>query len=107
MTVQEQFELPDVDGSSAIYGSPYRTAEGVTVVPVTKPAGRFRRARPLGVFVVADGKTTWHAVTDDTAIALTGIFVGLMATTLSLIAVIRRPPWPDVTIRVNKRAGTS
>lgn len=105
--MREQFELPDVDRGPAIYGSPYRTPEGTTVIPVTKPAGRFRRARPLGVFVVADGKAAWHAATDDTAIALTGIFVGLMATTLSLIAVIRRPPWPDVVVRVHKRAGTA
>ena len=102
MTMREQFDLPAVAGDSAVYGTPYRTAEGVTVIPVTRPGGRMRRARPLGVFVIGEGKATWHAVTDDTAIALLGIFVGLLATTLSLIAVIRRPPWPDVSIRVHR-----
>ncbi len=100
MTVRDEFDLPAVAGDSAVYGAPYRTPEGVTVIPVTRPAGRFRQSRPLGVFVIDDGRAAWHAVTDDTAIALLGIFVGLVATTLSLIAVIKRPPWPDVRIRV-------
>ncbi|MEV5651532.1 hypothetical protein AB0L57_25055 [Nocardia sp. NPDC052254] len=102
MTVREQFDLPAVAGDSAVYGTPYRTSEGVTVIPVTRPAGRLRRERALGVFAIGDGKATWHAVTDDTAIALLGIFVGLVATTLSLVAVIKRPPWPDIHIRVRK-----
>ncbi|AHH15985.1 hypothetical protein NONO_c11780 [Nocardia nova SH22a] len=100
MTVREQFDLPAVAGDSAVYGTPYRTTEGTTVIPVTRPRGRLRRERPLGIFVVGDNGATWHAVTDDTAIALLGIFVGLVATTLSLAAVIKRPPWPDVRIRV-------
>ncbi|NKY86394.1 hypothetical protein [Nocardia veterana] len=102
MTVREQFDLPAVDEDSAIYGDPYRTPEGATVIPVTRPGGRWRRARPLGVFVVADGKASWHAVTNDTAIALLGITVGLVATALSLTAVVRRPPWPDVTVSVHR-----
>ncbi|MFF4022183.1 MULTISPECIES: hypothetical protein [Nocardia] len=103
MTVRERFDLPAVGDDSAVYGTPYQTPEGATVIPVTRPGGKFRRARPLGVFVIQDGNTGWHAVTDDTAIALLGIFVGLVATTLSLIAVVRNPPWPDVTIRIDRK----
>ncbi|WP_227984095.1 hypothetical protein [Nocardia spumae] len=102
MTIREQFDLPAVAGDAAVYGTPYQTSDGVTVIPVTRPAGRFRQSRPLGVFVVEGGTASWHAVTDDTAIALLGIFVGLVATTLSLIAVIRNPPWPEVTVRVHR-----
>ncbi|WP_068280647.1 hypothetical protein [Aldersonia kunmingensis] len=108
MTEHEQFDLPAVAGDSAVFGVPFRTPDGVTIIPVTRPAGWFRPARPLGIFVIDDGKAadekaTWHAVTDDTALATFGTFVGLAATVLSLIAVVRRPPWPDVTVRVHRR----
>ena len=102
MTVRDRFNPPGVADAPAIYGEPYQAPDGATIIAVTRPAGVFRRARPLGVFVVDDGTATWHAVTDDTAIALLGICVGLVATTLSLIAVVKRPPWPDVQIRVQQ-----
>ncbi|MBO0856252.1 MAG: hypothetical protein J2P18_21075 [Nocardia sp.] len=98
MSVREEFDLPAVGGDSAVYGTPYRTSEGVTVIPVTRPAGRLRPARAVGIFTVEKGGTGWHAATDDTAVALAGILVGLVATILSLVAVIKRPPWPDLRI---------
>ncbi|QRY61870.1 hypothetical protein JVX90_15880 [Gordonia sp. PDNC005] len=83
--------------ASALYGTPIRTSDHVTVIPVSMPATRFRPSRALGVFVVTDdGDTTWRSAVDDTRIAQLGITVGLVATIMSLAAVIRRPPWPDL-----------
>ncbi|ALG86711.1 hypothetical protein ACH46_07935 [Gordonia phthalatica] len=76
-----------------MYGEPMKVSDRVTVVPVSAPAGRFRGARPLGVFAIIDGDVVWRPATDDTAIALLGISVGMVATVLSLTAVIRNPPW--------------
>lgn len=70
------------------FGQQYQTPDGATVIPVSKPAG---------VFVVKDGKPIWSAATDDTRIAILGIVVGLVAATLAGIAMVRRPPWPDMT----------
>lgn len=89
----EPFRLPDLGIPSAMYGEPMRISDRVTVVPVSAPAGRFRRARPLGVFAIVDAEVTWQPATDDTTIALLGIGVGMAATVLSLVAVIRTPPW--------------
>ena len=86
-------DLPDLDAETAMYGAPMRISDRVTLVPVSAPAGRFRSARPLGVFAVVDGEVVWRPATDDTAIALLGIGVGMVATVLSLSAVIRTPPW--------------
>jgi hypothetical protein len=53
-------------------------------------------ARPVGVFVVRDGKATWEPVVDATRIALIGGLIGLVSATLATLAMLRRPPWPDL-----------
>lgn len=77
-----------------VYGQPYETADGTTIVPVAKLRGS--SAKPLGVFAVKDGKAKFVPATDDTKIALMGILVGLVAATLAGVAMVRRPPWPDL-----------
>src|SRR6476660_2901749 len=51
-----------------VYGQPYETADGVTVVPVARVRGRTKAgadtdlhltARPVGVFVIKNGEATW------------------------------------------------
>jgi len=76
-----------------VFGQLYETPDGATVIPVSKP---------VGVFVVKDGKPIWSPATDDTRIALMGILVGLIATLLAGIAMVRRPPWPDLHGEVSK-----
>lgn len=68
-------------------GQQYQTPDGATVITFAKPAG---------VFVIKDGKPTWAPATDGTRIALFGILVGLVAATLAGIAMVIRPPWPDL-----------
>jgi uncharacterized spore protein YtfJ len=97
--------VPDAD-ASRVYGQPYETADGATVIPVAKVRGRsgpgagdtrFRlSAKPIGVFVIKDGKATWQPAVDGEGVAMMGILVGLVSATLAGIAMIRRPPWPDL-----------
>lgn len=43
-----------------------------------------------------DDQVTWHAAVDHERIALIGVATGFFAAVLGTIAVIRRPPWPDL-----------
>jgi hypothetical protein len=88
-----------------VYGQPYETADGVTIVPVAKVRGRTKAgadadlhltARPVGVFVIKNGEATWVPAVDSTRIALMGELIGLVAATFATLAMVRRPPWPDL-----------
>ncbi|WP_420751432.1 hypothetical protein [Rhodococcus sp. O3] len=88
-----------------VYGEPHETADGTTIITVTdlrRP--RFRRTdaapvpKPLGVFVVHGGEVRWEAAVDGTRIALVGELIGLVAATIATLAILRRPPWPDLHI---------
>ena len=83
----------DARSDTTVFGQQYETSDGATVIAVSKP---------VGVFVVKDGKPTWAPATDDTRIALMGILVGLIATLLAGVAMVRRPPWPDLHGEVSK-----
>ena len=59
--------VPDA-AAAQVYGQPYETVDGVTVLPVAKVRGRTKpgadadlrlAAKPVGVFVVKDGEATW------------------------------------------------
>ncbi|RDH79140.1 hypothetical protein DVS77_06695 [Mycolicibacterium moriokaense] len=99
-----------------VYGQPYETMDGVTVLPVAKVRGRTGPgaddadlrvvAKPAGVFVIKDGQATWVAAVDSTRIALMGELIGLVAATFATLAMVRRPPWPDLHGTVSKRIGT-
>ena len=79
--------------ASRVYGQPYETADGTTVVAVAKcrrrlgsrvddPRNRLS-AKPLGIFVVKDGKGSFVPAADATKIAMMGILVGLVSATLA------------------------
>jgi hypothetical protein len=81
--------------AARVFGGAYQTDDGTTVIPVTTM--RSARPRPAGVFVVKDGKASWVPAADDAGrIAMMGILVGLVAATFAGIAMVRRPPWPDL-----------
>ena len=92
--------------AARVFGGVYETADGTTVIPVTKVRGaskpgaadgRFAlRAKPAGVFVAKDGKAAWVPAVDAGRVAMMGILVGLVAATLAGVAMVRRPPWPDL-----------
>ena len=77
--------------ATRVYGQPYQTPDGTTIIPVSRTRGG-----ALGVFVVKDGATKWVPAVDETRIAMMGILVGLVAATLAGVAMVRRPPWPDL-----------
>ncbi|MEV4123458.1 hypothetical protein [Nocardia sp. NPDC049707] len=85
-----------VDDSLA-YGQPYETSDGTTVITVTRTSGLLRSARPVGAFVVHDGEVSWTPAVDATQIALMGELIGLLAAVIATLAVLRRPPWPDLS----------
>jgi hypothetical protein len=96
--------VPD-PAAAQVYGQPYETADGVTVVPVARVRGRTRpgtgsdlhlTAKPVGVFVIKDGEATWVPALDSTRIALMGELIGLVSATFATLAMVRRPPWPDL-----------
>ena len=45
-------------------------------------------AKPVGVFVIKDGEASW--------VPLMGELIGLVSATFATLAMVRRPPWPDL-----------
>lgn len=73
-----------------VYGEPYQTPDGATVIPVVKPRG---------VFVIRGDRASWVPAVDGNRIALIGVITGLLAAVIASLAVLRQPPWPRITIR--------
>ncbi|GAA5090374.1 hypothetical protein [Nocardia iowensis] len=87
---------PDV-GSLRVFGEPFETADGSTIITVTRAGGGPFAASPLGIFVINDGKVHWEAAVDTNRLALFGEFIGLAAAVIFTLAIFRRPPWPDLS----------
>ncbi|SNT17454.1 hypothetical protein [Rhodococcoides kyotonense] len=79
-----------------VFSDPHTTDDGTTIVGVSSVRAD-GSATAVGMFVVSGGQCTWSPVVDRTRIAIFGISVGLVAATFSALAVLRRPPWPDLT----------
>jgi hypothetical protein len=96
-------QLPTDPGARRVYGEPYQTADGATVIPVAKvrERGHFS-AQPIGVFVIHGGEASWVPAIDGDRIALMGVLTGLLAAVIGTLAVLRRPPWPDITIKESR-----
>jgi len=110
MNLREAREVIDTlaadPDASRVYGQPYETADGTTVIGAAKLRGRSApgaddsrirlSAKPIGIFVIKDGKASFVPSADATRIATMGILVGLVAAALAGVAMVRRPPWPDL-----------
>ncbi|MBF6177373.1 hypothetical protein [Nocardia otitidiscaviarum] len=96
MTVRDRLaELPTADAGE-VFGTPYQTPDGTTIVPVSR-TGYFRKAlRPVGMYVIHEGKAAFEPAVDHTRIALLGELIGLVAAGLATAAMLRRPPWPEM-----------
>jgi hypothetical protein len=120
MRLQEVFDTLSMDsGASRVYGQPYETADGATIITVARVRGKTRpggphvdggappelsvRAKPVGVFVIKNGNVSWKPAVDETRIALVAELIGLVAATLATLAMVRRPPWPDLWGSVSRR----
>ena len=96
MNIPESLEhLPTNGTRGRVYGEPYRTADGGTVIPVAKV--RADTATPMGLFVIYGGTARWVPAVDTNRIALIGIITGLLSATIGTLAILRRPPWPDLS----------
>jgi uncharacterized spore protein YtfJ len=122
--LSDLLELPADRNVKRVYGEPYETADGTTVIPVARiRVGRGRRrcdvddenpgdahdaaafgftAAPVGVFVVQGGQASWVPAVDANRVALIGVTTGLLAAVISSLAVLRQPPWPRITITDGK-----
>jgi hypothetical protein len=90
-----------------VYGEPYQTPDGATVITVAKVRRRRNRgpgdgdpnviAEPMGVFVVRGEQASWVAALDANRMGLIGVLTGLVAAVIGSLAVLRRPPWPDLS----------
>ena len=88
-------QLPTNGTRGRVYGEPYRTADGGTVITVAKV--RAGTSTPVGVFVVHGGTARWVPAIDTNRIALIGAITGLISAVIASVAVLRRPPWPDLS----------
>lgn len=64
---------------------------------ITVAKVRAGAAAPMGVFVVHGGTVRWVPAIDANRIALIGVITGLISAVLASAAVLRRPPWPDLS----------
>src|ERR1700759_64555 len=89
MNISESVEqLPTNGTRGRVYGEPYRTADGGTVIPVAK--GRAGTSTPMGVSGSYGGTARWVPAVDTNRIALIGIIAGLISATIGTLAVLRR-----------------
>src|ERR1700678_2508469 len=96
MNLPESVEqLPTNGTRGRVYGEPYQTADGGTVIPVAKV--RAGTSTPMGVFVIYGGTARWGPAIDSNRVALSGGITGLISAVLASAAVLRRPPWPDLS----------
>jgi hypothetical protein len=104
MKLSDALDAISTNGQPAkVYSQPYQTADGATIIAVSKVRGKVAageeiavRAKPVGVFVIRGENVKWEAAVDATPIALIGVITGLVAATFSTLAMVRRPPWPDL-----------
>ena len=92
-------QLPNDRNVRRVYGEPYVTPDGVTVIPVAKiREGRGFAGAPIGVFVVRGDDAYWVPAVDTNRVALIGVLTGLLAAVIGSLAVLRQPPWPRITL---------
>ena len=90
--LRDALDAVPTDGQARqVYGQPYQTPDGTTIITVAN-----LRGRPLGMFVVRGDHEKWVPAVDATPIALVAVLTGLVAATLATVAMVRRPPWPDI-----------
>ncbi|WP_343710130.1 hypothetical protein, partial [Mycobacterium sp.] len=66
------------------------------IITVTRGRGRGFAAAPVGVFVVDANRARWLPAFDPHPVALIGVLTGLLSAVIAALAVLRRPPWPDL-----------
>ncbi|MGW6427436.1 hypothetical protein ACWF82_32595 [Nocardia sp. NPDC055053] len=97
MTIRDRLEEA-VAAPPTVFGEPMETADG-TVITVARGGVFGRSAHPVGVFVVHEGRAHWTPAVDSNRIAQLGEWIGLLTGVIATLAILRRPPWPDLRCR--------
>lgn len=87
--------------SQLVYGDPIATEHDTTILPVSRVGSRGSSA--IGVYVISNGSAKWVPAVDANRIAHIGVATGFVSAALACLAVVRRPPWPETSIRVTKK----
>ena len=82
------------------FGEPYEAANGAVIVTVSRQGRGNRPERPLGIYTVSAQGTTWTPAVDKGRLLLILACAGFMAAVIGNLAILRRPPWPEMTERV-------
>jgi hypothetical protein len=77
-----------------IFGDPFEASNGTVIVTVSSSSGR-----AIGIYTVTAQGATWTPAVDGSRVALIAACTGFVAAVLGTLAVLRRPPWPDLTER--------
>jgi hypothetical protein len=77
-----------------IFSEPFEASNGTVIVTVSNSGGR-----AVGIYTVTAQSVTWTPAVDGSRVALIAVCTGFVAALLGTAAVLRRPPWPDLTER--------
>jgi hypothetical protein len=77
-----------------IFGDPFEASNGTVIITVSSTGGR-----AVGIYTVTAEKATWTPAVDVNRTALIAACTGFAAAVLATAAVLRRPPWPELTER--------
>jgi hypothetical protein len=80
-----------------IFSEPFESTDGTVVITVSRPGWGDRQARPIGIYAVTSQRTTFTPAVDASRVALIGALTGFAAAVIATLAVLRRPPWPELT----------
>lgn len=77
-----------------IFSEPFEASNGTVIITVSSSSGR-----AVGIYTVTAQSVTWTPAVDGSRVALIAVCTGFVAALLGTAAVLRRPPWPDLTER--------
>jgi hypothetical protein len=83
-----------------IFEEPYEASDGTVVVAVCRTGWRNHPGHPVGIYTIHAGTTTWTPAIDGSRHRLVGVCTGLLAAVIGVLAVLRRPPWPELSEQV-------
>src|SRR5947209_439455 len=82
------------------FKEPYEASDGTVVVAVCRTGWRNDSEHPIGIYTIHAGTTTWTPAIDGGRHRLIGVWTGLLAAVIGVLALLRRPPWPELSEKV-------
>jgi hypothetical protein len=83
-----------------IFSEPYEAHDGTVIVTVARMGWGDRPGHPVGVYTIHAGNVTWTPAVDVSRHRLIGVCTGFLAAGIGVLAVLMRPPWPEMTEKV-------